>query len=128
MKQPEMGPAFDHAKDVDVLAREQDTVRVSEAMERFLADPQDPEFQSALASFVRAAQRRGEPIEQVLAALRAVADAREPRDLHALDHDSSKLHDAVLDGVLLAFYGKSAVREQEEARKHRRRRQRKDVR
>ena len=102
-------PAFDPAQLFRVIGREENTTRVSEAMQVFIERGDGTALENAVALFVRSARAREEPIERVLAVLIELATAREgtaaPHDL-----EQSELRRLILRGVLLAFYGDSPVR------------------
>ena len=100
-----MGDAHDTR---EVIGREENAERVSEAMRAFVASGDIPRFEQAVAVFVRAARTRGEPVERVLAVLIELAEAREGA---AYPHDwtLTDLRLVVLRGVLLAFYGDTSV-------------------
>jgi hypothetical protein len=91
-----------------VISREENAERVSQAMHAFLASGDVSRFEEAVAVFVRSARARGDPVERVLAVLIALAEAREGT---AYPHDwvLTDLRHVILRGVLLAFYGDTAV-------------------
>jgi hypothetical protein len=97
-------PAFDPEQLFEVIGREENADRVSNAMRVFLARGDTAAFEQAVATFVRSARARGEPVERVLAVLIELAEAREGA---APPHDRTPtdLRRAVLRGVLIAFYG-----------------------
>jgi len=101
-------PALDPEQLFQVISREENADRVSQAMRAFLANHDVARFEVAVAVFVRSARTRGDPVERVLAVLIELAEAREgtgyPHDFALTD-----LRLVVLRGVLLAFYGDTAV-------------------
>ena len=101
-------PAFDSEQLFQVISREENAERVSQAMRAFLASGDVARFEQAVAVFVRSARARGEPVERVLAVLIGLAEQREGT---AYPHDWSltDLRLLVLRGVLLAFYGDTSV-------------------
>jgi hypothetical protein len=101
-------PAFDPEQLFDVISREENVDRVSEAMRAFLAHGDVARFERAVAIFVRSARARGEPVEQVLAVLIGLAEAREGAG-YPHDWSLTDLRLVVLRGVLLAFYGDTSV-------------------
>jgi hypothetical protein len=102
-------PGFDPEQLFLVVGREENTARVSEAMCVFLERGERAAFARAVATFVRSARARNDPIERVLAVLIELATEHEgsarPHDL-----ELSELRRLILHGVLLAFYGDSSVR------------------
>lgn len=101
-------PSFDPEQLFEVINREDNAERVSEAMRVFLAHGDIPKFEQAVAVFVRSARARSEPVERVLAVLIELAEMREGV---SLPHDwaLTDLRLVVLRGVLLAFYGDTTV-------------------
>ena len=101
-------PAFDPEQLFEVISREENAERVSEAMRTFITNRDVERFEQAVAVFVRSARARGEPVERVLAVLIGLAEAREGS---AYPHDwaLTDLRMVVLRGVLLAFYGDTSV-------------------
>jgi hypothetical protein len=101
-------PAFDPEQLFEVIGREDNVERVSQAMRAFLEHPDAALFERAVATFVRSARARGAPVESVLAVLIGLAEAREG---NAYPHDwtLTDLRWLILRGVLLAFYGDAAV-------------------
>jgi len=101
-------PAFDPDELFQVISREDNAERVSQAMRAFLANGNLSQFEQAVAVFVRSARARGDPVERVLAVLIALAEQREGT---AYPHDWSltDLRLVILRGVLLAFYGDTSV-------------------
>ena len=101
-------PGLEPEQLFEVISREDNAERVSRAMRTFLAHHDVPRFEQAVALFVRSARARGEPVERVLALLIELAEAREGA---AYPHDwtLTDLRVVVLRGVLLTFYGDSAV-------------------
>ncbi len=101
-------PAFDPEELFQVVSREENAERVSQAMRAFIANGELSHFEQAVAVFVRSARARGDPVERVLAVLIALAEAREGG---AYPHDwaLTDLRLVILRGVLLAFYGDTSV-------------------
>ena len=101
-------PALDPDQLFEIIGREENADRVSQAMHTFLDNGDVARFEQAIAVFVRSARARGEPVERVLAVLIDLAAAREgtpfPHDWTLTD-----LRLVVLRGVLLAFYGDTSV-------------------
>ena len=122
-------PGFDSEQLFQVISREENADRVSQAMRAFLDQRDVPKFERAVAVFVRSARARNEPVKRVLAVLIELAEAREggsyPHDWALTD-----LRLVVLRGVLLAFYGDTTVTTREpgvERRSSERRRGRGDA-
>ena len=102
-------PAFDPEQLFQVIGREENMERVSEAMRVFLNQRHTETFERAVAVFIRSARARGEPVERVLAVLIELAQAREG---FSSPHDqTTDLRWLVLRAVLLAFYGDNDVAE-----------------
>lgn len=101
-------PAFDPEQLFQVISREENADRVSQAMRVFLASGDVARFERAVAIFVRSARARSDPVERVLAVLIELAEAREGV-AHPHDRKLTDLRLVVLRGVLLAFYGDSSV-------------------
>ena len=111
-------PAFDPDELFEVIGREENADRVSAAMRHFLMRGDGAAFERAVATFVRSARVRAEPIEQVLALLIELAGEREGV---AYPHDwtPTDLRRLVLRAVLLAFYGDDAAKKAAERAKER---------
>ncbi len=101
-------PGFDPDQAFEVIGHEENAERVSHAMRTFLDQGDVARFEQAVAVFVRSARARGEPVERVLAVLIELAEAREGGQ-YPHDWTLTDLRLVVLRGVLLAFYGDSAV-------------------
>lgn len=101
-------PTFEPDQLFQVIGREENVDRVTEAMRKFLDQGDVARFEQAVAVFVRSARARGEAVERVLAVLIELAEAREGV---AYPHDWSltDLRWVVLRGVLLAFYGDTSL-------------------
>jgi len=81
-----------------------------EAMKVFLRQGDEPAFEYAVALYVASSRHRQEPIEQVTAALCALAEDLEGQgpDDEILLHPS-RMHELLFNGILRAFYGDVAV-------------------
>jgi hypothetical protein len=101
-------PTFNPEQLFQVIGREEDAARVSEAMRVFLARQDVAAFERAVAVFIRSARARGEPVERVLAVLIELTEAREGVRIRH-DRTVTDMRRLVLRAVLLAFYGDSAV-------------------
>jgi hypothetical protein len=102
-------PAFEADKGFEVIARADNAERVSEAMRVFLKRGDLPAFERAVAVYVRSARAVGAPVQEVLGTLARVANSHEGTPTAQSIREPTELRDAVLRGVLLAFYGAEAV-------------------
>jgi hypothetical protein len=94
----------------EVIEREHNAERVSEAMRAFLERGDLPAFERAVAVYVRSARAAGAPVQEVLGTLARAADSHEGTRTANSIRQPTKLRDAVLRGVLMAFYGADSAR------------------
>jgi len=112
-------PVFDPAELFEVIAHDDNVQRVLAGMREFIRRSETDAVERAVAIYVRSARTRGEPVEVVLGTLETVADDLERDGAPGFTQRDTPLRNALLRGVLLAFYGADVVQREESARRDR---------